>query len=455
MIDKKELDWLELRAKETNDQTRLLKFIALDIVRNGKKKTWSDYSLEEYKVAYKGEQCRSRWKRFRFDCQPKGEWIPGVKIEDDFKELIETALFSEGIRTSITEDMLPDNLPEGFSINRIYSQQTKEGGVKWLHSLERDKAVDEAKQFTESAIQTFENIVLNHEPAKIYLLPQNKPTSWAMNVYISDAHIGAGINDSLFGITYNKEIYLSRIRSIVDQIEKQHQRYGTFDTINIVLLGDLQDGSKAETTRGGHKLVQNLNDAEQFDTFVKSFVDLFNTLVQEGFSSKLRFISATNDNHAGDFGYINSKAVEIYLNSRYPDIETIVSRDFIFHFKTGKRVHLACHGKDRSHMKHSIPWQLTKDHELWFENYVNYHGLNKHIPFNQEKQFITVIMGDLHKSKSEPLNRFHYKRVMALTPPNDYSDYNYARGNGYSGFEIDVYDIDTPDTFESRHYFLQ
>ena len=455
MIDKKVLDALEFRAREVNDQTRLLRLIAIDIVRNQKKKSWADYSLEEYGNTYKGEQCRQRWKKFRFEGQPKGEWIPGARIEEEFKELIDTALFSEGIRTSITTDMVPDNIPEGFSLSRVYSQQSRDGGVTWLHSLERDKSTDEAKQFTDSAIQTFENIVLKHEPTKIFLLPQSNPTSWAINVYISDAHIGAGINDSLFGITYNKEIYLGRIRSIVDQIEKQHQRYGTFDTINIVLTGDIVDGANQQTTRGGHKLPQNLNDAEQFDTFVKSFIDLFNTLVQEGFSSKLRFISATNDNHSGDFGFACSRAVEIYLNAKFPDVETIVSRDFIFHFKTGKRVHLACHGKDRSVLKHGLPWVLSKDHELWFENYINYHGLNKHIPFNQEKQYITVVMGDLHKSKSEPLNRFHYKRVMALTPPNDYADYNYARGNGYSGFEIDVFDSEGTETYESRHYFVQ
>ena len=105
-------------------------------------------------------------------------------------------------------------------------------------------------------------------------------------------------------------------------------------------------------------------------------------------------------------------------------------------------------------MKFSIPFNLNKDHEMWIENYIQYHGLNKHIPFNQEKQFITLVLGDLHQSKMEYSKRFAHKRVMALTPPNDYSDYNYSRGSGYSGFEVDVFSVDTPETHESRHFFL-
>lgn len=430
------------------DKSQLLKNIVTDLLSNGKKKNWRDYALECGLSIDKYETCRSRWKSFKKDSLPKGVWGPNDPITDTWKEKLERAMAIEK-----GEEFVPD-APAGFTTNRMHQQQTKDGGLIWLQSVERDKEIDAAKDFYEKSVTAFENIVLKYEPTKIYLLPVTKPTKWGMNVYISDAHIGAGIKDSLFGIEYNREIYLQRIRAVVDQIEKNHQRYGTFDTINIILAGDLVDGFQSETTRGGHKLVQNLNDAEQFDTFTKSFVDLFNTVVGEGFSQKLRFISATNDNHSGDFGYACSRAVEIYLKARFPDVETIVSRDFIFHVKTGKRIHLICHGKDRSALLKNIPWVMSKDHEAWFENYIQYHSLNKQLPYNQEKQHITLVMGDLHQTKTEFARRFTTKRLMAFTPPNDHSDYNYSRGSGYSGFEIDVFDIDGPETIESRHFFL-
>ena len=452
MIDKKVLDALRESAKKSVDNSKLLRYIILDILEFGKKKTWADYSLEEYSVAYRGEACRQRYKKFRFESLPKDEWIPGVSIEEEFKELIDEALLADGSKVITTEDMLLPEVPDGFHISRIYSQQSREG-LRWLHSLERTKGVDQEEE-TNKLISTFENIVLQHEPQPIYLLPQSKPTNWAMNVYISDAHIGGAIEDSLFGEKYDKEIYLSRIRTVVDEIEKKHALFGTFDTINIVLGGDLTDGYGGYTSRGGHKLKQNMNDAEQFETFVKSMIDLFNTLVQEGFAKNLRFVSATNDNHNGDWGFACSRAVEIYLNAKFPDVETIVSRDFIFHFKTGNKVHLIAHGKDAKNMARNIPFVLNRDNEMWFENYIQYHGLNKHIPFNQDRNYITVVVGDLHKSMSQPLNKFHYKRLMALTPANDHSDYNYAKGSGYSGFEIDIFDTQNIGVLESRHYFL-
>jgi hypothetical protein len=453
-MDNKLLLALETKAKESNDGTRLLRHLIIDINRAHKKKTWSDYSLEEFGVAYKNEQCRQKWKKFRFESLPKDEWIPGVPIESEFKELIDNALKIEGSKTATSEGMILEDVPEGFVVTKLFSQQNRENGVKWLHSLERVKQVDEYKEFTEKAVQTFENIVLQHEPSKIYLLPQSAPTNWAMNVYISDAHIGAAIKDSLFGAKNNKETYIKGMRSIIDQVEKQHQRFGTFHTINIVLLGDLLDGWNSETVRSGHKLVQNLNNVEQFETFVKSFVDLFNTLVEEGFCKHLRFVSATNDNHGGDFSQIASRSVEIYLNAKYPDVETIVSRDFIFHIKTGKRIHIFSHGKNMDSMQRGLPWVLTDKHEAWFFNYIQYHGLNKNIKFNQEKNYITVVMGDLHRSKSEVLDKFVYKRIMASVVGTDYSEFNYSRGNGYCGFELEVYDTEGTDCFEFRNFFL-
>lgn len=430
------------------DKTQLFKDIVTDILTYGKKRAWTAYALDEGLSVEHYERCRSRWKAFKKDYYPKGLWAKDEPIPQDWITKVEKAIAIESGSEIVIES------PDGFTASKIYQQQTKNGDIVWLQSAERDKDVDAAKEFYDKSIAAYEDIILNYEPKKIYLLPHSNPTNWGMNVYISDAHIGADIQDSLFGIEYSKEIYLNRIRSIVDVIESKFQMYGTFHTINVILVGDNVDGFNQMTTRGGHKLPQNLNDAEQFDTFVKSQIDLFNTIVQEGFASKIRFASATNSNHGGDAEYAASRAVEIYLNAVFPDIETKVSRDFVFHIKTGNRVHLICHGKDRANMKFSIPFNLSKDHEMWIENYIQYHGLNKHIPFNQEKQFITLVLGDLHQSKTEFSKRFTHKRVMALTPPNDYADYNYSRGSGYSGFEVDVFSVDGPETHESRHFFF-
>ena len=427
---------------------RLLKNIVTDLLSHGRKKDWKTYAIEENLGAGSHEKCRQRWKNFKKDFFPKGLWSPGIPIEEGWSLKIDRALSIEK-----GDELIPE-APEGWVQNKAYQQQTKDGSVIWLQSMERDKNVDLAQEYYDKSVIAFENIVTQYEPRKIYLLPQNKPTNWGFNLLTSDAHIGATIKDSLFGDKYNKEIYLDRVRAWVDVIEREHQRFGTFKYINVFNGGDGVDGFAGYTTRGGHKLIQELGDEEQFDTYVKSHIDFFNTLVQEGFAEKIRFISATNSNHGGNFEYATSRAVEVYLNAKYPDIETHVSKDFIFSLQSGKHVAVVCHGKDKEHMKSGLPWVLSKDNEGWIENYINYHGLNKHIPFNQEKNYITLYTGDLHQSKTEFAKRFRYKRLMSMMGGTDYIEYNFSKGNGYKGFEWEVFDTEGPEIIEGRHFYL-
>jgi hypothetical protein len=433
---------------EGKDQ--LLKNIVTDLLSHGRKKEWKTYAIEENLGAESHEKCRQRWKNFKRDFFPKGLWAPGFPIEEGWMLKVERALSIEK-----GEELIPE-APDGWVQNKAYQQQTKEGGVIWLQSIERDRNIDIAQEFYDKSVIAFENIVTQYEPKKIYLLPQNVPTKWGFNLLTADCHVGATIKDSLFGERYSQEIYLERVRAWVDVIEREHQRYGTFKYLNVIGLGDAVDGYMAKTTRPGssHTLPQDLNSAEQFDTYVKSYIDFFNTLVLEGFAEKIRFISATNSNHGGDFEYAASRAVEVYLNAKYPDIETLVSRDFIFSLQSGKHIQLLCHGKDKEHMKAGLPWILGKDNEGWMENYINYHGLNKHIPFNQEKNYISLYAGDLHQTKTEFSKRFRYKRIMSLMGGSDYVEYNFTKGSGYKGFEWEVFDTEGPEIIEGRHFYL-
>ena len=432
------------------EKDRLLKNIVTDLLSNGRKKDWKTYALEENLGAEAHEKCRQRWKNFKRDFYPKGLWAPGVKIEEGWNLKVDRALSIEK-----GDELIPE-APEGWVQNKAYQQQTKEGGVIWLQSMERDRNIDLAQEYYDKSVIAFENIVTQYEPKKIYLLPQNKPTKWGFNLLTADAHIGATIKDSMFGAKYSKDTYLDRVQKWVDIIEREHQRYGTFKYLNIIGLGDFVDGYEGKTTRPSshHTLPQDLNSAEQFDTYVKSFIDFFNTLVLEGFAEKIRFVSATNSNHGGDFEYACARAIEVYLNAKYPDIETLVSRDFMFHLQSGKHVHVMLHGKDRQHMKQNIGWVLTKENEMWIENYINYHSLNKHIPFNQEKQYITAYLGDLHQTKTEFMKRFRYKRVMSMFGSSDWIDMNFSKSFGYQGFEWEVFDTESPEIIEGREFYL-
>lgn len=432
------------------DKNQLLKNIVTDLLSNGKKKNWRDYALECGLPIDKYETCRGRWKSFKKDSLHKGLWGTGDAITDAWKDKVERAMAIEK-----GEDFIPE-APAGFTTNRMHQQQTKDGAVVWLQSVERDKEIDAAKDFYDKAVSSFENIVIKYEPTKIYLLPVSKPTEWGFNLLTADAHIGSTIKDSMFGNKYSREIYIDRVRKWVDIIDREHARYGTFKYLNIIGLGDHVDGYEQKTTRSStnHLLPQDMTSAEQFDTYVKSHIDLFDTLIEGGYADKIRFVAATNSNHGGDFEYACARAVEVYLNARYPDIETMVSREFMFHLVSGKHSAVFNHGKDKTWMKSNIPFVLQKNDEMWIENYINYHSLNKFVPFNQEKNYITAYFGDLHQSKTEYMKRFRYKRIMSVYGQSDWIEMNFTKSFGYQGFEWEVFNTNGPEIIEGREFYL-
>lgn len=432
------------------DKEQLIKNIITDIVSNGIKKPWKTYSLEMFNKPDAGEICRHAWKKFRLDFRDKGLFFNGCPMDQTWKDKAKLAL-----EDTVGEDVF-DDIPSGaWKVNKMFQQQSRDGKPIWLKSIERDDKVDAAHDFYQHSVDSFQNIVLKYEPSKFYNLPKSEPVPKCLNIYLSDLHIGADIPNSMFGDSYSKDIYLQRIHAILQFIDESHKIHGTFNTINIICSGDTTDGAGTnQTVRGGHVLEQNLTPHEQFDLFVKSFIDLFHNIVVEGYCLNLTFVSATNDNHSGSFGYAASRAVEIYLNAVYPDVKTIVSKDFIFHFTTGNKTFIITHGKDDKYMKHGLPMILAKDHIDWIENYMLHHGINKTIPFNTERNFTFLIAGDLHQSQTQFLRKFTYKRIMSLFGGTNHIEFNYARGSGYKGFEHMVFDLESPNVVEGRNFFL-
>lgn len=68
-----------------------------------------------------------------------------------------------------------------------------------------------------------------------------------------------------------------------------------------------------ETTRGGHKLPQNMSNTEAFDTSVNVHKLFYYSLFLSGFASKYEAYHLTNSNHGGEFGYFATRALQEYL----------------------------------------------------------------------------------------------------------------------------------------------
>lgn len=432
------------------DKEKLIKNIITDILANGSKKSWKTYSLEMQNKPEAGEACRNVWKKFRLEFFKKGLYFTNMPMDAEW-----IAKASAALEDSIGEEVFDDIPAGGWKVSKMFQQQSRDGKPIWLKSIERDNKVDAAQDFYDKSVEAFQNIVLKYEPTKHYILPQTKPTNKCLNVFLSDLHIGADIPNSLFGDAYNEGIYLDRIKAVLDFIAKAHKLHGTFHTINIICSGDTTDGAGTnQTVRGTHILEQNMTPHDQFDLFVKSFIDIFSNLVEKGYAANLTFVSATNDNHSGSFGYAASRAIEVYLNAVYPDITTIVSKDFIFHFTTGNKTFIITHGKDDKYMRNGIPMLLQKEHVELIDNYILHRGINKEVPYNTERNHTFLIAGDLHQTHTQYHRRFTYKRIMSFFGASNHVDFNYSKGAGYKGFEHMVFEIDGLETTEGRVFFV-
>lgn len=297
-----------------------------------------------------------------------------------------------------------------------------------------------------------------HESLRDVITPKQLPIDYidtdnsvAYCIWASDKHVGASNSENaLFGNKYDSNVFRTRMFSVLkDYIEEASSRGGRFDKVFIGDLGDALDGWDASTTRKSstHKLRQNLSNRESFDVYVRIMCEFIEALVELDLSNSYEFVAVTNDNHSSDFGYICNRAVEIYLNMRFPDIKTTIIEKFVDTIDYGMHTFMLTHGKDDEYMKHGMPLDLDPKTEEFINSLIDEHK----IPHTQK---IHVIKGDLHQAGLNYGRRFTYRNVMSMYGSSDYTQTVY--GPNPAGISIDIvhkyknkvsrYDIECPKT---------
>lgn len=255
----------------------------------------------------------------------------------------------------------------------------------------------------------------------------NKRT--AVNVYLSDLHIGAMVeSDALYENKYDKDVLKHRINYILTKLIYYKDLYGKFEDIFIINLGDTLDGFNHQTTRGGHYLPQNLNNKEQFETYFGIMRNFFDSLVELDITKNINFYSVGDSNHDGDLQYIVNRTLEVYLNSTYKNIVTKVFDKFIGHYEYNDHTFILTHGKDKINMKHGLPFNLNDKTENYINDYIYQHDIRS--------PNIHLIKGDLHQSSTQFGKRFRYKNCMSMVGGTGWSITNF--GSFYAGVDIDI-----------------
>jgi hypothetical protein len=281
------------------------------------------------------------------------------------------------------------------------------------------------KVFLKNDFETYEPITVKHNDKALF-------------VYLSDKHIGAMTkSDSMYNNEYNREVFKSRLNLVYDKILKTVSMFGAFDSIYVCDLGDAVDGWNGYTTRGGHKLPQNMSNKEVFETYVEEHKSFFDTLFQSGFANNYKVITQTNDNHGGDFSYISAKALQYYIEGKY-DAEFILMEKYLEHFEYGNHIFIFTHGKDNEDRKFGLPLQLNDKTEVFINRYIEYHKLDK-------SKNIHLIKGDLHNESQQVVEAFRYRNVLSMYGASKWIHTNF--GPGIAGASFDVIEKDTNDIY--------
>lgn len=248
-----------------------------------------------------------------------------------------------------------------------------------------------------------------------------------LNLYLSDLHIGATVyTGTLYpeNIDYGAQEITRRLSETINNINS----LGKFDTINLILLGDMLDccGIPGKTARLDHSMPQNMDPKEQVNYFLEILLWYIQNLTS--LCNNINIYSVPEGNHDGNFSYIAVKALMYAVNAKYPDINTTIFDQFYGVFKVDKHTFLISHGKDSMFMKKGLPLNLNDKTQILIYEWLHEQGIHD--------DNLHIIKGDLHSNNMNSCKRFTYRNVLSLFGASDYSSMNFSRNSWGMSYDI-------------------
>lgn len=330
---------------------------------------------------------------------------------------------------------------EDGSINKgkLKSRWQNAGG-KWLESYAFE--ADPQEQAVDYGI-IFSEVITRNE-----IKPQSNNLSYdvvlsgmTLNLYLSDQHIGADVSNALYTNKFDRKVFESRMTEIFSNVTRLLEPGRAFDKLNVIFLGDTFDGQDGLTTRGGHSLPQNMTNKEAFETFLEVHMQFFDRLISFGCAEKYSMICQPNSNHGGDMDFMGFKALECWMNQKYPFVKTVILDTFIGVIKEGIHTFMLTHGKDQKDMKFGLPLQLNDKAELFINQFIDVNNLNGELSF---------VKGDLHQSSTFYSKKFRYKNVGSIFGSSGWIMTNFGYTKPMANY--DIFNKDNPNIIEGIIY---
>lgn len=301
----------------------------------------------------------------------------------------------------------------GIDIEKVkhYWYKGEHYSINVKGDIENQKELDFDKVISE-CMQQYEKIPLTKLKTQYNIIDR---------LVYTDVHTGMDASRgglSLYPVEWNGDMLLENIKLMAEFVIKNKQS----DILYIDELGDYMDGWDGETTRGGHKLPQNMTNETAFDYGLKAKVLLIDIL-----QSEFKHIVCNNiceDNHSGAFGYVVNSAFKNVIEHKYNNVEVINHRKFLNFYKIQERMIVLTHGKDAKNLKfgfkpHIDNRQIEKI-DQFLKNYSIYNDCN----------YITFSKGDSHQCLFDLCSSddFDYFNYPALSPSSEWVQTNFKRG---------------------------
>ena len=259
-----------------------------------------------------------------------------------------------------------DDRDDNLILKSKWQVQKKGGETTWLESYKNvDFPIDLITK--EDWVDIFSEVA---PLITVTSIEQTKTVNKTLIIWTSDKHIGASIpSDSLYKREYDKHIFHKRMAQVFDEAIKFYNIHGKFEELIIADLGDSLDGFNQQTTRGGHRLPQNLNNKEAAKVHFFTHKWFYESFINVEIANKIKIVNVTNDNHSGDFGWQANFALQQYGTLAWPNVEYINQEEFIGHMLVYNRAYIITHGKDKKNRMRPMPLKINSDTESHIMDY--------------------------------------------------------------------------------------
>jgi len=290
-------------------------------------------------------------------------------------------------------------------------------GTPFFNIEFKDKLVEEIQKFD------FDKIIKKHiKPIKVKQTSTNQKKSKDFDsLTYTDVHIGMDTdidNNTMYQAAWDKKELVKLANLIVEKTIKEQES----NILYVDDLGDLLDGLDGYTTRGGHKLPQNMTNEECFDAALDFKMIILQGLVDN--YDKIFFNNICNDNHSGIFAYFVNQAFKKIAEVQYENVTVTNHRQFISHYIVNRIGFVISHGKDDKNLKFGFKPHIDLKGVSKIDQYCKHNGLYK------DCDLIIFKKGDSHQALFDMCSSsdFFYFNYPASSPSSNWIKSNFELG---------------------------